>query len=60
MAESVALNIKWNTQEYALTLPSQSSVAILKMKLQELSKVPCERQKLLGLTSNGKPAKDEV
>lgn len=58
--EFITLTVKWNTQEMSITLPGDSTVFVLKEKLEELTHVRAERQKLLGLTVKGKLAKDDV
>ncbi len=56
----VEIVVKWSGSEFALLLEPTQTVADVKRKLQELTRVMPKKQKLLGLKSKGRPASDDV
>lgn len=57
----INFQIKWNGKEFEISLPLDSTVMDLKLKLVDETNVPPERQKLLGLKqTNGKLAEGDV
>lgn len=57
----VNFQIRWNSKDYEMALPVESTVRDLKMKLFDETNVPIERQKLLGLKGpDGKLAGEDL
>jgi len=60
-ADAVYVNVKWSGRELAVALPIERQlVADLKRELYLLTRVPPERQKLLGLKPSAGKTLDEV
>ncbi|PCH37716.1 hypothetical protein WOLCODRAFT_22801 [Wolfiporia cocos MD-104 SS10] len=53
------LRFKWNGKEFSLNIGEADSVADLRIVLYELTRVPPERQKILGLFKHSKEPREE-
>lgn len=60
-AVEVRFQIRWSSKDYEISLPVESTIRDLKLKLFDETNVPTERQKLLGLKGpDGKLAGEDV